>query len=127
MDTAMSEANGYATKEGVFALRNTREYKDIEHPSFGKWTICTLTDLDKSRHDAEAINKDGKFNRYAAVNANARMIQIGVVDRNDNLNRMFSQSDVPAIQELPSGLTTWLADEIRGFNGFEIAEDAAKN
>lgn len=123
----MSEGNVYATKEAIFSSVGKRDYKDVEHERFGKFTIRSLTDLEKSRYDAEAINSSGKFNRYAAVNANARLIRLAVVVRSDDFNPMFGDQDVSKIQELPSGMTSWLADEIRTFNGFDAAEEAAKN
>lgn len=115
----MSEDNGYATREGLFAVGAERRIKDVSHEKYGTFQIQSVTDLEKSRFDAAAVNNKGRLNRIAAVNANARMIVIGCV------KPKFTMDDVPAIQGLDAGLVEWLAKEIRSHCGFD--EEPEKN
>jgi hypothetical protein len=111
--------SGYATRDGLFATGADRRLKDVSHEKFGTFQIQSVTDLEKSRFDAAAVNSKGRLNRIAAINANARMIVMGCVQPK------FSMDDVPQIQGLDAGLVEWLAKEIRSHCGFD--EEPEKN
>lgn len=121
----MSESNGYATPEALFGAPCKRRFADVEIEGLGKFRIRSLSDKDKSTYDAAAINKEGKFNRNAAISANARLVQLCCVDADGN--QMFSVNQVPQLQELDAGALGELADACREHCGFTEAEDAAKN
>lgn len=121
----MSESNGYATPESLFGRPVVRRYRDETIEGLGKFRLRSLTDREKSTYDAAAINKEGKFNRHAAIDANARLVQLCCVDADGNL--AFSKSQVSDLQGLDSGLMSKLADACREHCGFEDAEEAAKN
>jgi hypothetical protein len=111
--------SGYATRDGLFSTGADRRLKDVSHEKFGTFQIQSVTDLEKSRFDAAAVNSKGRLNRIAAINANARMIVMGCVQPK------FSMDDVPQIQGLDAGLVEWLAKEIRSHCGFD--EEPEKN
>ena len=121
----MSEGNGFATREMLFGSPPVRRYCEVAIDGLGKFRIRSLNDKEKSGYNAEAINKDGKFNRHAAISANARLVALCCVDGDGN--RVFTADDVPKLQELDSGLVEELAEACRKHCGFGETEDAVKN
>jgi hypothetical protein len=113
----MSETNGYATLDGLFQSAARRE-TDFEG-RLGKFRIQSLTDLEKSRLDALAINSKGKFNRHAAITANARLIVACCV------LPKFTESHIAKIQELDAAGVEELAAACRDHCGFN--EEPEKN
>lgn len=121
----MSETNGYATPDLLFGSPVKRRFADVQVEGLGKFRIRSLTDLEKSSYDAAAINKDGKFNRMAAVSANARICVLCCVDGEGN--PIFCDEHIGKLQELDAGALGELADECRRHCGFVEIDEAAKN
>lgn len=120
----MSEGNGYVTRDSLFGAAPKRRYIDVEC-ELGKFRLRSLNAFEKASYDAEAITKDGKFNRRSAITGNARLVALCCVDADGN--RLFTGDDVAKLQELDAGALGELADACREHCGFTEAEDAEKN
>lgn len=122
----MSESNGYAKKEDLFASPFRRDYADHEQTFNGavrKFRIQTLNDAEKGEHDGEAVNSKGRFRRESVATANARLIALCCVDGDGQ--RIFSRSDVATLQQYDSAEVEQLAAACRRHCGWE--EEPEKN
>lgn len=120
----MSESNGYATRESLFAVPPARRFKDVEC-SLGKFRLRSLNDLEFCTYRSASVGKNGKVDTLATVTANARLVVLCCVDADGNC--LFTSSDVPALQMLDAGQLAELADACVDHCALEQAEDDVKN
>lgn len=90
----MSEKNGYATPNAIFATPLKRRFTDKEIDGLGRFRIQTLT-------ASEMIDLEGKTDSEAGrLLAPARVIIAQCVDGDGN--RVFSDNDIKRIMGLDS-------------------------
>jgi hypothetical protein len=122
----MSEGNGYATKDDLFADVWQRSYVDHEQIFNGvkrRFRLQNLHDGEKGQFDSDAVNGKGKFKRQSIATANARIIQLCWV--NGDGQRQLSNADVSRLQQYDSAEVEELASACRLHCGW--VEEPEKN
>lgn len=124
----MSENNGYATREALFATPPVRRYTEVEVEGYGKWRCRSLNASEANEHENARWGKDGKINRAAVNSADCRLIAISYVSPKNN-DLLFSREDVPRLMEMDAALINALAMAAVKLNGglTVTIEDAEKN
>lgn len=103
-----------ATARDALLARNKRRYLTskinvgtTEAPAYHRWQ--SLSELEKSDFEQKAKNKDGTPNKWARQNLRIRAIVIGAV--NDEGHRIYTDADIPAMQQLDGLVIQALSDE----------------
>ena len=121
----MSE-NGYAKPEALFtADRFKREFGEVEVVGLGRFRMRTLNGEEAARFSAGKISKQGELSRIGLITTNARAVQMVCVDAEGNL--LFSEADVPKINQLPAGPLAEFAEACMQFSGLAEGDDDSKN
>lgn len=117
----MSETNGYATREAIFARPRQRRFKDVEIDG-DKYRIRSLTANESNQWAVKSQTPKG------LVTAGPRLIVLCAV--NSDGQRIFSDTDVSQWLEMDSSYVTKLAAECQEHAGIvneDKLEDAEKN
>lgn len=85
-----------------------RRYVEVD-TLMGRVRLRSLTDREKCQIDSVLVDGSGKYRKDQVLTHNARLIAAMVVDEDGN--RVFSDSDVPKIQDLESGMVGQVVKE----------------
>lgn len=106
----MSESNGYATREQAI-VPDERKYKDIHIPGVGKVQIQTITELERSRMEAQNYTKKGTINVEKMADGKCRLIVVGTSQPK------FTMNDVQYLRQRDSQTIDVWAEGIAEFCG----------
>lgn len=123
----MSESNGYATREGLFAGRMTRRHVEVIVDG-QKFRLRSLNALESNTIQARMLVEDEEQDRIREIaTANCRMIAQCVVDGNGD--RLFSDDDICGLAELDAAFVERLARACRKHAEYDpgAVEKAEKN
>ena len=116
----MSEGNGYATRDALFAKpfeRRLAEHEQSFNGSICKFEYSNLNDAEKGEFDSDAVNSKGKFKRQSIATANVRLIVLA------NTKPKFSHADIATLQTYDSAEIEEWASKIRQHCGWEDAPE----
>lgn len=106
---------------------NKRRFKEVELPGGLTVRIRSLSERERAAFDTSVLAKKGGLDRDKLNDARQRLIVLCAVDGNGNL--LFSEADLPAIQDLDAAVTQALYDACVAWNGMndEDMEALVKN
>lgn len=101
----MSESNGYATREQAI-LPDERKYKDIHIPRVGKVQIQTITELERSRMEAQNYTKKGAVSVDKLADGKCRLVVVGTSQPK------FTMNDIQYLRQKDSHTIDFWAEQI---------------